>query len=126
MPIENELGCLQTVYIEHCGKFLQYKIYFIHIEYSLKIHWVRLRPLPQCERNLGYKYLGPDGPGNLGWTPVVSQQTGFPCQILSEGFWAATHLPFHCQSSSTSEQHWVTSAVVHVHMRVTVVGDRRS
>ena len=33
----------------------------IHIEYSLKIHWARLRPLPRCERNLGYKYLGPDG-----------------------------------------------------------------
>ena len=53
MPVENELGCLQTVYIEHCGKFLQYKISFIHTEYSLKIHWARLRPLPLCERNLG-------------------------------------------------------------------------
>ena len=53
-------------------------------------------------------------PGNRGWTPVVSQQAGFPCQMLSEGFWAATHLSLHCQSSSTSEQHWVTSAVVHV------------
>ena len=33
--------------------FLPYKFYFIHAEYSLKIHWARLRPLPQCERNLG-------------------------------------------------------------------------
>ena len=54
------------------------------------------------------------GPGNLGWTPVVSQQAGLPCQMLSEGFWAAAHLSLHCQSSSTSEQHWVTSTVVHV------------
>ena len=61
MSVEHELGCFQTVYIEHCGKFLQYKIYFFHTEYSLKIHWARLRPLPQCERNLGCKYLGPDG-----------------------------------------------------------------
>ena len=41
-------------------EFLQYKFYFIHADYSLKIHWARLRPLPQCERNLGYKYLGPN------------------------------------------------------------------
>ena len=50
----------QTVYIV---KFLQYEIYFIHTEYSLKIHWARLRPVPQCERYLGYKYLGSDGAG---------------------------------------------------------------
>ena len=42
------------------------------------------------------------------------QQAGFPCQILSEGFWAATHLPLHCPSSLTLEQHWVTSTVVHM------------
>ena len=40
---------------------LLYELYFIYTEYHLKIHWARLRPLPQYERNLGYKYLGPDG-----------------------------------------------------------------
>ena len=45
------------------------------------------------------------------------QQAGFPCQMLYEGFWAATHLPLHNPSSLTSEQHWVTSAVVQVYMR---------
>ena len=38
----------------------------------------------------------------------------FPCQMLYEGFWAATHLPLHIPSSLTPEQHWVTSIVVHV------------
>ena len=60
------------------------------------------------------------GPGNRGWTPVVSQQAGFPCQMLSEGIWAATHLPLHYPSSLTSEQHWVTLTVVHM---CAVVGD---
>ena len=36
------------------------------------------------------------------------QQAGFPCQMLLEGFWAATHLPLHSPSSLTLEQHWVS------------------
>ena len=40
------------------------------------------------------------------------QQAGFPCQMLSEGFWAATHLPLYHPSSLTAEQHWVTSTVI--------------
>ena len=48
------------------------------------------------------------GPGNRSWTQVVYQQAGFPSQMLSEGFWAATHLPLHSLSSLTSEQLWVS------------------
>ena len=48
------------------------------------------------------------GPGNHGWTPEVPQQAGFPCQMLLEGFWAATHLPLHSLSSLTLEQLWVS------------------
>ena len=52
------VGCLQTV--EHCGILLiQNCLHSRRIQF--KIHWGRLRPLPQCERKLGYKYLGPDG-----------------------------------------------------------------
>ena len=67
-------------------KFLQYEIYFIHTEYSLKIHWARLRPLPQCERNLGYEVPWFRwGPGNLrldsgslpaGWFPLPDAVRG--------------------------------------------------
>ena len=36
------------------------------------------------------------------------QQAGFPCQMLLEGFWAATHLPLLSPSSLTLEQLWVS------------------
>ena len=75
-------------------EFLRYKFYFFLAEYSQKIHWARRRPLPQCEWNLGSKYLGPDGPGQLRLDSGSPQQAGFPYQMLSQGFWAATHLPF--------------------------------
>ena len=64
---------------------LQYKFYFIHTEYILKVHLARLLPLPQCEQNLGYKYLGPDRPGQLrldsgslsaGWFPLPDAVRG--------------------------------------------------
>ena len=73
--------------------------------------WARLRPLHQRERSLGYKTLvridirsagfisqpflmmslGPRQPRLDSGSP---QQDGFPCQMLLQGFWAATHLPF--------------------------------
>ena len=57
----NSLAACRPFTSNIVGKLLQYKIGFIHTEYSLKIHWARLRPLLQCERNLGCKYFGPDG-----------------------------------------------------------------
>ena len=50
-----------TRLITSARAMLLYVIYSIYTEYNLKIHWVRLRPLPQYERNLGCEYLGPDG-----------------------------------------------------------------
>ena len=50
-----------------------------------EIHWARLLPLPQCEQNLGYKYLGPDRPGqprldsgslSAGWFPLPDAVRG--------------------------------------------------
>ena len=64
---------------------LQYKFCFVHIDYTLKVHWARLLPLPQCEQNLGYKYLGPDRPGQprldsgslpAGWFPLPDVDRG--------------------------------------------------
>ena len=51
----------ETILITCARVMLLYKISFIYTEYNLKIHWARLRPLPQYERNLGCKYLCPDG-----------------------------------------------------------------
>ena len=83
MPV---VGYLQTACIEHCGKFLQYKIYFIHIEYSLKSTERGCDRYPSVNGTLITSTLVRMGPGNPGWTPVVSQQVGFPCQMLLEGF----------------------------------------
>ena len=38
----------------------------------------------------------------------TTSRLGFPCQMLLEGFWAATHLPLHNPSSLTPEQRWVS------------------
>ena len=51
------------------------------------------------------------GPGNRGWTPVVSQQAGFPCQMLQRGL-LGCHPFVPCSLSSMSlEELWVTSTV---------------
>ena len=42
-------------------KLLQYKIYFIHTEYSLKIHRARLRPFSSVHGTLVTSNLGLDG-----------------------------------------------------------------
>ena len=56
-------------------------------------------------------------PGNHSWTPEALSRLVFPGQMLSEGFWVATHLTLHNPSSLTSEQLWVTSTAVRVDMR---------
>ena len=45
------------------------------------------------------------GPGQPKLDSGSPQQAGFPCQMLYESFWAATHLLLHNPPSLTSEQH---------------------
>ena len=84
-------------------------------------HWARFSRYPSSMqtfadslfRAMVHSYYC-ENPGNDGWTPEIPQQAAFPCQMLSEGFWAATHLPLNNPSSLALEQHWVTSTVAHV------------
>ena len=47
-------------------------------------------------------------PGNRGWTPVVSQQAGFPCQMLLREFLGCHPSAPENSSSLTAEQRWVS------------------
>ena len=66
------------------------------------------------EQNLGYKYLGPDRPGQPRLDSGSLSVGWFLLPDAVRGLLGCHPLVPHCQSSSTSEKHWVTSAVVHV------------
>ena len=125
MPVEINLAAADSLH-RTLWKLPAVQDLLIHIEYSLKIHWVRLRPLPQCERNLGYTYLGPDRPGQprldsgslpAGWFPLPDavrrllgcHPSALPLSVFVDLRAALGHVG--CCASAHA---------------VTVVGDRRS
>ena len=94
------VGCLQTV--EHCGKivFSRRVQNCLHSRRGYRDAEYRKSTGRGCDRypsvngTLVTSTLVRMGPGQPRLDSGSPQQAGFPCQMLSQGFWAATHLPF--------------------------------
>ena len=88
---ENELvGCLQTVSIEHCGNSCSTKLTSFTPSTVRKSTGRGCDRYPSVNGTLVETEMGPGQPRLDSGSP---QQAGFPYQMLSQGFWAATHLP---------------------------------